>query len=105
MSSNESVADHARTPWRFVAFTLSAAVVASLAAWATQAAGLDVWVMFVGFIAWFTRPTGLADGLAALVCLLLGIGLGAAAFIASKLFSPTLGAGTLAAVVFVVAII
>ena len=67
---------HRQTPMQFVLYTVMAAVVASLAAWSSEALALEVWIMFAGFIAWFTRPTSLRDGLYSIICLWLGMALG-----------------------------
>ncbi|WP_269801027.1 hypothetical protein [Streptomyces jeddahensis] len=40
-----------------MAFTTIAAVVAAAAAFNSSTLGLEPWVMFAGWVAWFTRPT------------------------------------------------
>jgi hypothetical protein len=93
------------TPWKFALWTLIAAAVAATAAWASAALALEVWVMFAGFIAWFTRPATRADGSAALLCLWLGVGLGALSHLATVFLMPELGHLALPLVVFAVAIL
>lgn len=59
MNTHQSRNTHAQNTMQFVWFTVIAAVVAALAAWGSATLNLEVWVMFAGFIAWFTRPTSL----------------------------------------------
>lgn len=94
-----------QTVWQFALFTLIAALVAAVAAWGSAALALEVWVMFAGFIAWFTRPTSSREGVSAMLCLWLGIGLGAVSHLATTALIPTLGALALPLVVFLVAIL
>ena len=61
--------------------------------------------MFAGFIAWFTRPMSLRDGLYSMFCLWLGIALGAVAYVATGAMMPSMGALALPLVVFVVSIV
>ena len=105
MSTTETANVHRQTPKQFILFTLIAAVVASSAAWGSAALALEVWVMFAGFIAWFTRPTSRRESLSAMVCLWLGIGLAAIAEVATGALMPTLGGLALPTVVFFVAIV
>jgi hypothetical protein len=92
-----------RTPRQFILFTVVAAVVASLAAWSSEALTLEVWVMFAGFIAWFTRPASWRDGVSAMICLWLGIVLGIIAHVATGALIPSVGGLALPLVVFFVA--
>jgi hypothetical protein len=62
----------------FVTYTLIASTVAAIAAASTAGLDLEVWAMFAGFIAWFTRPTSTSAGAHAVLCLWLGLVLGAA---------------------------
>lgn len=96
---------HRQTPMQFVLYTVIAAAVASLAAWSSEALALEVWIMFAGFIAWFTRPTSLRDGLYSIICLWLGMALGALSYVATAALMPSLGALGLPLVVFVLAIV
>ena len=82
---------HRQTHRQFVLFTVIAGVVAALAAWGSAALMLEVWVMFAGFIAWFTRPTSSREGFFAMICLWLGTGLGAASYVATGALTPSLG--------------
>jgi hypothetical protein len=90
---------------RFVIYTLVAAVVAALAAWCSASLKFEVWVMFAGFIAWFTRPTSWRDGMSAMVCLWLGLGIGGGSFVATGALAPAMGMLALPFVVFVVALV
>lgn len=105
MSTTETANVHRQTPKQFILFTLVAAVVASFAAWGSAALALEVWVMFAGFIAWFTRPTSLRESLSAMVCLWLGVGLAAISEVATGALMPALGGLALPLVVFFVAIL
>jgi hypothetical protein len=96
-------ADHSQPRGKFILGTLIGAVVAAFAAWLSAALDLEVWVMFVGFIAWFSHPAALRNSVAAMLCLWLGITIGALAHIATGALIPSLGHMTLPVVVFVVA--
>lgn len=61
--------------------------------------------MFAGFIAWFTRPTSARDGVFSIICLFLGIALGALAHIATEALTPSFRAFALPVVVFVVGVV
>lgn len=90
---------------QFVIFTMVAGVVAALAAWGSAALQLAPWVMFAGWIAWFTRPTSLQDSLSAMVCLWLGMVLAGWAHMATAALAQPLGTLALPTVVFLVAVI
>ena len=90
---------------QFVLFTVIVGVVAALAARGSAALRLEVWVMFAGFIAWFTRPTSSREGFFAMICLWLGTGLGAASHVATGALMPSLGSLALPWVVFFVGIL
>jgi hypothetical protein len=94
-----------QTPGQFVLFTLIAAVVAAAAAGLSDALALEVWIMFAGFIAWFTRPTSTRAGIHALICLWLGILLAAVSHRATGALMPLAGPMALPLVVFAVAIL
>jgi hypothetical protein len=94
-----------QTRLQFLYFTMIAAVVAALASWSSAALALEVWAMFAGFIAWFTRPASPRDGVYSMICLFLGIALGAAAHVATEALAPSLGALALPLVVFVVGLV
>lgn len=86
--------------------TLGESMVAALAA--TVSAMLfdvPVWAMFVGWIAYFTRGLTLKQGLINLACVFVGIAVGLAAGAAIQALTSQLGAFTLPAVVFVVAVV
>jgi hypothetical protein len=96
---------HQQTRLQFVLFTVIAAVVAALAAFSSAALALEVWAMFTGFIAWFTRPASVRDGVYSMLCLFLGIGLGVLAHIATEALTPSLRGFALPVVVFVVGVV
>lgn len=105
MSTVQSENIQRQTPGQFVLYSLIAAVSAALAAWSSAALALEVWVMFAGLITWFTRPTSWREGLCAMICLWLGIGLAAVSHMALLALSPALGALCLPLVVFTIAIL
>ncbi|MEO3873313.1 DUF1097 domain-containing protein [Nonomuraea sp. B12E4] len=90
-------------PGRFVAFTAIAAVVAAAAAYSSTALGLQAWVMFAGWVAWFTRPTSPRLGIHAIVCLWLGMALAVIGHGIVELAAPIAGAAALPLAVFVLA--
>jgi hypothetical protein len=87
----------------FTAFTAIAAAVASIAAFGSLSLGLAPWAMFVGWVAYFTRPTSARQGLANYLCLVLGLISGVGAVFALGTLTPMFGQYTIAVVVFVVA--
>lgn len=90
---------------KFILWTLIASLVAAFAAWLSAALGLEVWVMFSGFIAWFTRPTSLRNSLSAMLCLWLGIAIGAVSYLVTVSLVPLLDHLALPVVVFLVAVL
>ncbi|GEM_PF-4331683 len=102
---NQPQANHGQSRGKFILWTLIASVVAAFAAWLSAALNLEVWVMFAGFIAWFSRPTSLKNSAAAMLCLWLGIAIGAVSHIATGALIPSLDHMALPAVVFLVAIL
>lgn len=105
-STRSTAAASTRTGSRqFVTYTLISAIVAATAAGVSTALGFQAWVMFAGFIAWFTRPMPTRNGVFAVLCLWLGLGIGIAAHSATYALTPVLGGLALPLVVFVSAII
>lgn len=88
---------------RFVTYTAIAAVVAATAAYTSTALGLEAWVMFAGWVAWFTRPTSVRLGVHAVICLWLGMALAVAGHTIVGLATPFLGAAALPLAVLVLA--
>ena len=107
MSDTQNQPEMVRTKPRmkFILWTVIASIVAALAAWISARLALEVWVMFAGFIAWFTRPTSLTNSLAAVLCLWLGLVIGAVSEVLTVAFIPSLGQFALPLVVFIVAIV
>jgi len=93
-----------RRPLAFLAFGSVAALTAAAAATTSLTLGLAPWVMFIGWVAWFTRPLSARQGLATWLCLACGLALGAVAVLALRILGPSLGAVSLGVVVFVVAL-
>jgi hypothetical protein len=89
----------------FIGFSAIAAAVASSAAFTSLHLGFAPWVMFVGWVAYFTRPVSGRQGIYTWLCLLGGLVLGAGAILALRTLMPTMGPFALAVVVFVVAMI
>ncbi|WP_129793978.1 DUF1097 domain-containing protein [Sphingosinicella sp. CPCC 101087] len=75
----------------YVALTLSAAIVAAVAANTSVLLTLPPWAMFMGWVAYFTRRPSAREGVQSFVCILLGLGLGALATIAVGALAPSLG--------------
>lgn len=105
MPAGQPQANHGQRHGKFILWTVIASVVAAFAAWLSAALSLEVWVMFAGFIAWFTRPTSLKNSTAAMLCLWLGIAIGALSHILTGALIPSLDHLALPAVVFLVAIL
>ena len=82
--------------------TLVPAVTAALAAFTTVSLGSAPWIMFMGWVAYFTRPNP-KDGAQTFVCVAVGIALGALATLTTGALAPALGDFALPLVVFVVA--
>jgi uncharacterized membrane protein YgaE (UPF0421/DUF939 family) len=102
---NQPTAGRCQTRGKFILWTVIASAVAAFAAWLSAALTLEVWVMFAGFIAWFTRPTTLTNSLAAMLCLWLGLAVGAASGVVTGVLIPSLGHLALPLVVFLVALL
>lgn len=83
-----------------VSQSLVAAAAATLSAVVFE---VPVWAMFIGWIAHFTRGVDVRQGLANLVCVLIGLGVGMAAGVASARLGAHLGGYAIGAVVFAVA--
>jgi hypothetical protein len=90
---------------KFLLWTLIASMAAALAAWLSAVLALEVWIMFTGFIAWFTRPTSYRASVSSMLCLWLGIGIGALSYIVTGGLTPSLDHLALPVVVFLVAIL
>lgn len=87
----------------FLAFSAIAAAVASTAAFTSLHLGFAPWAMFIGWVAYFTRPTSARQGVYTWLCVLCGLTMGTAAIIALQSLTPLMGPWALALVVFVVA--
>jgi hypothetical protein len=98
-----SPASRLKSLFKFNAITAVAAVTAAVAAAASLTAGLPVWAMFVGWVAFFSRGHGLRDGLINYSSVLAGIVFGMLAATAIAALSPSLGKTALPVVVFLVA--
>jgi hypothetical protein len=95
-----------QAPRAFVTVTVLTALTASLAAAANLALSLPVWVMFVGWIAFFSRGLTTRSTFENLGCVWLGLGIGALAALSIPQLAPSLGLGlALPAVVFAVALV
>ena len=102
--SAEVIQDRRAKVASFVLYTVVAALVTAIATWASVALHLQVWVTFMGFIAWYTRPLSLRESVSAVVCLWLGVGIAILASLTTQVLTPFTGGVTLALVVFVVAV-
>lgn len=88
----------------FLTFGIIAAVTASAAATSAHVLGFLPWTMFIGWLAWFTRPTSARQGLATWSCVLCGTSLGALAVTALGILTPSLGIYALSLVVLIVTV-
>lgn len=87
----------------FIRFTLIAGVIAAIAAFLSEAFGLHAWAMFVGWVAWFTRPASPTLGLQSMVSLWAGMLLATGGHFIVAFLTPAIGAAALPAAVFVLA--
>jgi len=100
--SEEEISNTARTPGPSLlvplslAFTAIAAIGATAAAVASLQLGWAPWAMFIGWVAYFTRPTSWREGAATGLCLWLGIVMGALATLALGAMMPVAGNPALA---------
>lgn len=89
----------------FIGFGAIAATVASTAAFASLHLGIAPWAMFIGWVAYFTRPLSARQGAYTWLCLLSGLAVGAVAVVALQRLMPIMGSFALLMIVFVVAMI
>lgn len=90
---------------RFVSIGATAGAVAAGAAALSTLAGVPVWAMFMGWVAYFTRGHSAQDGLVNCLCVALGLLVGFAAAAAMAALGPLLSAFTLPIVVFCVGLL
>jgi hypothetical protein len=90
---------------QFNGITAIAAATAAAAAAITLVAGLPVWAMFIGWVAFFSRGHSLRHGLINYSGVLSGIAFGIAAALAIAALSPLVGKLALPLVVFIVAMV
>ncbi|GGP73870.1 DUF1097 domain-containing protein [Saccharothrix coeruleofusca] len=95
----------AHTTSRFVVFTVIAGAVAAVAAFAADSLSFPAWAMFVGWVAWFSRPTSPVQGAHAMVCLWLGLVLAASGQLLAGALAPVAGPAALPLAVFVLALV
>jgi hypothetical protein len=86
----------------YLFLTVSAALTAAVAAFAALSLGLPPWAMFMGWVAYYTRPTP-SDGLQTFACVVVGLALGALASVMAGSLGPAFGSAALPIVVFGVA--
>jgi hypothetical protein len=98
-----STSTASRSPFAFLLFGGLAALTAAVAATTSLMLGLLPWAMFVGWVAWFTRPTSVRQGLATWTCLIAGLTLGALAALGVGALTAVPGGLALGLVVLVVA--
>lgn len=85
--------------------TVAISTVAAIAAFGSAVLGLAPWAMFVGWVAYFTRPSSFLEGAQTGLSLWLGIGAGALAMLAIGGLMPIMGPIALLLIVFIVAVI
>jgi hypothetical protein len=89
----------------FLGFGAIAAAVASTAAFTSLHLGVAPWAMFIGWVAYFTRPVSARQGLYTWLCLISGLAFGAGAVLALQGLMPIMGSVALFLVVFIVAMV
>lgn len=107
MSTNTSLptATPPASQFQFLGFSLIAATVAAAAAFASVSFALPLWAMFVGWVAFFTRPASIGNGIASLACVWLGVLFGMFAALLISSLVPVLGDVAFPVVVFAIATI
>lgn len=75
----------------FLGFGAIAAIVASTAAVASLQLGLAPWVMFIGWVAYFKRPTSANQAVRTGLCVLGGLVFGAISVLAVQALTPIIG--------------
>lgn len=93
------------SPALYIGFTVTAALVAAAAAQSAALMTVPPWIMFMGWVAYFTRRPAPAEASRTFVCVVLGLCLGAAATLALGALSPVLGAFAVTPIVLVVALV
>ena len=89
----------------YVILTITAALTAATAAQTSLLLALPPWVMFMGWVAYFTRRPSAAEGFQSWICTILGLCLGALAVLATGALAPILGGIAFPIVVFCVALV
>jgi hypothetical protein len=92
-----------RAQLNFNGVTAIAAATAAVASAASLMAGLPVWAMFIGWVAFFSRGHSFREGIANYCGVLAGICFGMGAAMAISALGPMLGKLALPIVVFIVA--
>jgi hypothetical protein len=90
---------------RNAAITIVEAIVTAAAAAAVLLAGLPLWVMFVGWISYYTRGVTVRDGLLNHVCVAIGMVIGLGAALALRQLGPEPALPAQVALVFAVALV
>lgn len=93
------------TPARFVALSAAAAVMAAAAALVSLLAGLQVWAMFMGWVAYNSRGHSAREGATGFACFAIGLVIAMEAQVAAGALAPVAGVLALPIVVSVVALI
>nr|WP_221380267.1 DUF1097 domain-containing protein [Actinoplanes polyasparticus] len=105
MTSHATTPGNVKTDSRFIRFTVIAGVVAAAAAFLSQLAGLPAWAMFIGWVAWFTRPASTRQGVYSIISLWAGVLLATAGTFIVAWLSPVVGAVALPISVFLLALV
>ncbi|MEV6243388.1 DUF1097 domain-containing protein [Lentzea sp. NPDC051838] len=88
-----------------IRLTVAAAGIAAVASLVVTLAGLPVWALFVGWVAWLLRPASVAQGLRSMACAAAGLLLAIAAQASIGLLAPVVGPLAIALTVFAVGVI
>lgn len=90
---------------RNLMITVAEAVVTAVAAGVVLMAGLSIWVMFIGWISYYTRGVTPRDGVLNVVGVLIGLALGLGAGTVLQRFGPEATLGQQVILIFGVALV
>jgi hypothetical protein len=90
---------------QYFVLTAVAAGTAAVAAYTSVSAGLPIWAMFMGWVAYFTRKPSAREGLMSFICFAIGLTFGAVAATVMGFLVPKLGTIAIPLVVFSTAMV
>lgn len=105
MSQHQNESIPSQSASLFLAISAAIAATAAVATFLSVSSGLPLWAMFIGWVAFFTRPATVREILRSFSCIALGLLLGGVAAMALGRLGPVLGHASIVVVVFLVALI